>query len=628
MIKNLKIKITTISLFFGGICFCAAQTILPVPRNIQQAYAGSTRSKSGSPGKNYWQNREDYIIKVNFDPGTRKLTGTVGIDFTNNSPDTLNKVWFKLYPNLYQAEAPRAILVASSDLTTGVKIKNIRIDGLELDSAKRVIKGTNMILRGKNILPGQHVHYDIDYQYTLNKGSFIRTGQIDSGAFFIAYFFPRLAVYDDVDGWNTYPYTGQYEFYNDFCHFNAEITVPGDYQVWATGNLTNADEVYTPKFVERLKNAGETDSVIDVVTQADIKAGNITRKNITNTWKFEADNVTDMAFGISNHYVWKSTSLIVDPVSKRRARVDAVFNPEHKTYLPIINYARKTVSIISTRFPGIPYPYAHETVFDGPDEMEFPMMVDNRPFDNSADAIELTAHEIFHTLFPFYVGTNETKYSFMDEGWATFAEFAFHPLIAPSVPENYNISDVNNSAGSEQDVPIMTLTPQLAGAARFADKDLKPALGYLYVKELLGDKVFFKALNYYISQWAGKHPTPYDFFNCMNTASGQNIDWFWNNWFFEKGIPDLAISKVEHNNQNYTVTITNNGTEIVPVHVTVYYEDGTTDLFTAPIIVWSKGNKTTKLSFKAAQPIQKLILGTAYDADINKKDNIWPRSGF
>jgi hypothetical protein len=441
----------------------------------------------------------------------------------------------------------------------------------------------------------------------------------------MAYFFPRLAVYDDVDGWNTYPYTGQYEFYNDFCRFNAEITVPGDYQVWATGNLTNADEVYIPKIADKIKKASETDSVIEVITKADIKAGNITRKNGTNTWKFEADNVTDMAFGMSNHYVWKSTSLAVDSVSKRRVRVDAVFNPNDKSYVPIINYARKSVEIISTKFPGIPYPYSHETVFDGPDEMEFPMLVDNRPFDNSADAIELTAHEIFHTLFPFYVGTNETKYSFMDEGWATFAEFAFHPLIDPSVPENYSISDVNNSAGTEQDVPIMTLTPQLAGSARFADKDLKPALGYLYVKELLGDKVFFKAVNYYISQWAGKHPTPYDFFNCINTASGQKLDWFWNNWFFEKGIPDLAISKVDHQNQNYTVTISNNGSEIVPVHLAVYYSDGNIALFTANIAVWSKGNKTTTLHFKATKAIQKLVLGTVYDADINKKDNIWPR---
>ena len=625
MTKFGKIKIITFSLLFTSTYFTTAQTALPLPRNIQQAYVNGTRDKNGSPGKNYWQNREDYIIRVSFDPLTRKLSGTVGIDFTNNSPDTLNRAWFKLYPNLYQAEAPRAITVAASDLTAGVKIKNIRIDGQELDSAKRIIRGTNMVLRGRNILPRQHVHYDIDYQYTLNKGSFIRTGQIDSGAFFIAYFFPRLAVYDDVDGWNTYPYTGQYEFYNDFCHFNTEITVPGDYQVWATGNQTNADEVYIPKIANKIKKASETDSVIEVITEADIKAGNITRKNSTNTWKFEADNVTDLAFGTSNHYVWRSTSVVVDPVSKRRTRVDAVFNPEHPTYVPIIGYARKTVAIISTKFPGIPYPYAHETIFDGPDEMEFPMMVDNRPFDNSPDAIELTAHEIFHTLFPFYVGTNETKYSFMDEGWATFAEFAFHPLIDPSVPENYNISDVNNSAGTEQDVPIMTLTPQLAGSARFADKDLKPALGYLYVKELLGDKVFFKALNYYISQWAGNHPTPYDFFNCMNTASGQKLDWFWNNWFFEKGIPDLAISMVEHQNQNYTITISSNGGGIVPVHLSVYYNDGSIDLFTANIAVWSKGNKTTTLNFKAAKAIQKLVLGTVYDADINNKDNIWPR---
>jgi aminopeptidase N len=211
----------------------------------------------------------------------------------------------------------------------------------------------------------------------------------------------------------------------------------------------------------------------------------------------------------------------------------------------------------------------------------------------------------------------------MDEGWATLAEFYLHPMIDSSVAVDYDISDVNNSAGIEQDMPIMTLTPQLAGVARYADKDLKPALGYLYVEEMLGREKFLKALHFYINTWKGKHPTPYDFFNCMNTGADIDLNWFWENWFFEKGIPDLAISKVTKQQQQYTVVITKAGTEVVPVHLTVYYTDGSKQLLGCSIACWAKGNKTTILTFKATRQVQQIVLGTTYDADVDLKNNTW-----
>lgn len=166
-----------------------SQTALPLPANIQKACTQSTRSETGTPGKSYWQNRADYAIQVNFNPLNRELTGTVGIDYVNNSPDTLKRVWFKLYPNLYQKESVRAVPVAAKDLTDGVHIVAVKIDNSLMDSTHRTIRGTNMILKDTKVLPHQHVHYDITYAYTLNKGSFIRTGQIDSGAFFYCLFF-------------------------------------------------------------------------------------------------------------------------------------------------------------------------------------------------------------------------------------------------------------------------------------------------------------------------------------------------------------------------------------------------------------------------------------------------------
>lgn len=605
-----------------------AQQLLPLAGNIQKAYATGTRSKDGRPGKAYWQNKGNYVIKVSFNPADRQLKGTVAIDYTNMSPDTLNRIVFKLYPNLYEKGSPKAVFIGAESLTDGVAIEKMSVNDQLLDTAKYVVRGTNMLVRDRNLLPSETIHFDITYSYTLNKSSFVRTGQIDSGAFFLAYFFPRITVYDDIDGWNMYPYTGQVEFYNDYGHFDAEITVPGDYQVWATGDLKNLHNVYQPRFAASIDRSEKTDSVVNVITEADLRFGNITANRKQNTWKFGADNVTDFAFGISNHYLWQATSLVVDPTTKRRVRVDAVYNPEHTTYQPVINFARKTVGAMSYKFPKIPFPYAHETIFDGPDEMEFPMLVDNNPFKEKKDAIQLTAHEIFHTIFPFYVGTNETKYSFMDEGWATLAEFYLHPMIESSIPVNYNMEDINTMSGSESDVPVMTLTPQLGGGARFMDKDQKPALAYLYLKEMLGDKLFLKALHFYVNNWNGKHPTPYDFFNCMNTASEINLDWFWKNWFFEKNIPNLGIGKVIRKKQQYSVEVQNIGGAAVPVHVTILFADGSQQYLNSSISCWSGRSKVKIFYFHTKKSVKSIILGTTYDADTNKKDNTWKSPAF
>nr|WP_067055408.1 M1 family metallopeptidase [Mucilaginibacter sp. L294] len=603
-----------------------AQAQLPVATNLNKAYERHTRSLSGAPGKAYWQNNADYQINASFTPNTRVLTGTVSINYKNNSPDTLKQVVFKLYPNLYQQQAMRNTQVSPEDLTTGVDITAIQLDNKPVDAKKRIIRGTNMYIKGVVIPPGGKAHFDVNYNYTLNKGSFIRTGEVDSGAFMVAYFFPRIAVYDDTDGWNEYPYIGKEEFYNDYCNFKVDITIPGNYQCWATGDLTNADTVYQPKFAKRITQATNSDSVTNIITAADVKEGNITRANQTNTWKFEAKNVTDFVFAISNHYVWQASSVLVDPQTKRRTRVDAVYNPEHKAYEPVIDYARKTVELISYKIPGVPFPYAHQTIFEGLDATEYPMMVNNLPFEKD-EAVEFTVHEVFHALFPFYVGNNETKHSFLDEGWATFSEFSLSPLIDPKLAGTYDMSDINNSAGSDQDVPIMTLTPQLYGKARFSDKDLKPAIGFHYVREMLGDSLFLKAIRHYIKQWNGKHPTPYDFFYCMNTGAGKDLNWFWKNWYFEKFAPDLAITKVTRHQQQYSVIVANKGGAAVPVHLLVYYKDGSTKAIDLSIACWEKGNKTITAFFKANKPLSKIVLGKPYDVDINPKNNVWLAGG-
>jgi len=619
MIRRFKLLLPLLA----GSIYCNAQTSLPVPTNLQATYTKGTRTASGEPGKNYWQNRADYTIKINFNPQTGVLGGTVSIDYTNNSPDTLNQVCFKLYPNLYKKGSVRNMPVLPGDITDGVRIQQLSIDKQEQNQKRWIIDGTNMTVKTPAILPKQTIHFDISYSYIVNKTSHIRTGQVDSGAFFIAYFFPRVAVYDDIDGWNQQHYLGIQEFYNDFCHFNAEITVPGNYEVWATGDLKNVSEVYNNKIAKRITEASESDKVTDIIAETDLNAGEITTNKTANTWKFEADNVTDLAFAVSNHYLWKSSSLVVDPKTGRRTRVDAVFNAAHKDYFDVINYARTTVEAMSYKFPKWPYPYPHETVFDGLDQMEYPMMVNDNPLEKAEDAIELTDHEIFHTMFPFYMGTNETKYAWMDEGWATIGEWVISSIIDPKITDTFAIDGYENNAGTENDPPIMTLSTLQEGAAYENNSYPKPGLGYLYVRDLLGDDLFNKGLHYYIEQWRGKHPMPFDFFNCMNKGSGVNLNWFWKSWFFDNGVPDQAITKVSVVSNQYSVIIANIGTKPVPVDLTIFYKDGSTETIHKSIACWQDGNKTVTLGFTAKKAVEHLILGNGYDADVNKDNNVW-----
>lgn len=621
MLTSLKRSIL-LYFFFLSNTLVAQKVLLPIATNLAKAYTSHTRSISGSPGKLYWQNKADYHIQLTFDPLTRQLAGDLTIVYQNNSPDTLTQLVFKLFPNFFESSSIRSTFIKTEDLTQGVEIKSVQLEGQSIASKNQVIRGTNMYIRGTQIHPGQLTHITLSFAYVVNKTSFTRTGQVDSGAFVIAYFFPRIAVYDDVDGWDQYPYTGKEEFYNDFCNFKVAITLPGNYQCWATGTLLNPQEVYQPKIYQRIEASLSSDRITDIITTDDLQKEAITQKNPVNTWRYEAKEVSDFAFTVSNHYVWKASGVIVDTLTHRRTRVDVVYNPEHKAFEPVIDYARKTVELISYTLPGIPFPYANQCVFEGLDAMEYPMMVNNLPFE-ADEAIYFTVHEIFHSIFPFLVGSNETKHSFMDEGWATWSEFTLAPIIKPSLADTYDMSPFTSSAGSDQDVPIMTLTPQLYGKARYSNKDLKPALGLHYIREMLGDSLFLKALRYYIHQWQGKHPTPYDFFYCINAGSGKDLNWFWKNWFFEKFTPDLAIEQVVRKRHQYKAVILNKGGCIIPIHLTVIYTDGTKQELGSSIACWSEGKDRVTLTFKSTKVIQKLMLGKPYDADINSSDNIW-----
>lgn len=594
---------------------------LPVGSVFERAYQQGTRDRSGAPGAKYWQNKADYELKINFNPVTREIQGNVEISYINNSPDTLKELWFKLYPNLYQKGNPGKSRIREADQGDGVQITKFLLNNADLGLSKLQVSGTNMHVGVQPIMPGKVAKVKLDFHYILNKGSHVRTGEVDPGAHFIAYFFPRIAVYDDIDGWNKIPYSGNEEFYNDFGDFKVSITVPKDYSVWATGDLTNAEDVFTKDVFNKYKIAHETDEVIDVIDSAALANRKVTAQKNFNTFKFEAKNVVDFAFATSNHYLWKSTSLVVDPKTKRRTRVDAVFDSKHKDYYEVIDFAKKTVYYMSYAFPKWPFPYSHETIFDGLDQMEYPMMVNDNPVDKREDAITLTDHEIFHTMFPFYMGINETKYGWMDEGWATIGEWLISPMIDSTIVDDYGVAATGSSSGAKDETPIMTLTTELKGAGGFTNSYPKPGFGYLFVKDYLGDELFTKALHHYISNWNGKHPMPYDFFYSMNTGSGKNLDWFWKRWFFEVGTLDMGIKNVQKVANGYEIEVENKNAMPMPVDLTISYSDGSRDKMHHTIGVWEHGNTSFKTLVPTGKTAVKVVLGSTFVPDKNKSDN-------
>jgi hypothetical protein len=548
--------------------------------NIQRAYEKGTRSPSGKPGKNYWENHANYDIQVNFDPATQLLQGHETITYENNSPDTLKKMIFRLYPDLYKKGVYRQSHIAEKDLSDGAKIESFSIGHEKIrnfdDRPGAYRQDILLIIKPEQvILPHSKVTCGINWNYKVNTGSPVRTGMIDSTSYFIAYFFPRVAVYDDVDGWDTWSYNGSQEFYNDFGNFNVEIHVPKHYVVWATGDRTNLDDNLSQKITEKLKKASLSDEIIHVIDSTDYQKNEVFKSDATTVWKFSAENVTDFAFALSDHYLWYASSVLVDSTTGRRSLAEAAFNPIHEDYFDVANQAHQTLYYTSHFYPKYPFPFNHETVIDGTDQMEYPMMVNDNPTPTHKDAVQLTTHEIFHSYFPFYMGINETQYAWMDEGWATIGESVISPKMGePEDDGIFSKTRFEKISGTDEDVPLITNTKNYGGAAYLANSYGKGGVCYYVLQQLLGDELYFKALHQYINDWRGKHPTPYDFFYSFNNASGKNLNWFWRRWFFGWQYPDLAIKRVSGKGSEIQIAVANKGGLPLPVYLTVILKDG------------------------------------------------------
>ncbi len=620
-----KYLILVILIVFSALCLHAQQ--LHMPRNVKKAFAAGTRSPDGKPGKNYWQNKATYNISVNVAPPNRTVAGTEEITYVNNSPDTLGNIVFRLTMNSHAPEAPRENAVETNYLTTGVHIDEFAENGTV--KAWESQKGATWqeVNLDKPLAPHATVRFTFKWHYDVSIKSG-REGAIDASTFFLAYFYPRVAVYDDTNGWDTVNFTEGHEFYNDFNDYTFQVTTPKNFVVWATGDLLNPSETLQPKFAERLKTSFTSDDVIHVATAAEMASNVVTAQTDKLVWKWKADNVSDVALAVSDHYIWDAGSVVVDKAANRRASVQSAYNIEAKDFEKMVEYGKHALDWTSNNYPGTPYPYQKTTIVRGFADMEYPMMVNDSSTGIPAMTRFIVEHEILHTWFPFHMGINEQRYGFMDEGWTT----AFELLIgradmgseqAEGLFKIFRVQGWTESQSADADLPIITPGDAMTGRG-FGDNEYgKAALGYLALKDLLGDAEFKRSLHEFIADWNGKHALPWDMFNSFNRASGKNLNWFFDNWFFSNGYIDLAVESVTQTETGAAVKIKNVGGFAAPVDVIVQYDDGTTEKLHQTPAIWNSNLNEASVKIAAKKAITSVKLDGGIFMDANDADNVW-----
>ena len=601
---------------------------LYVPRDVKKAYENETRSKTGKPGKNYWQNSAKYKINLQLDPPNRKVTGSEEITYTNNSPETLHSLNFKLILNNHKPGAARLGMVSEDYMTNGIQIDSYTQNGTKKEWNSENDGTNKMMSLDTPLQPGESINLSINWHFEVSKQSG-REGAILENTFFLAYFYPRVAVYDDYMGWDTMTFFGMQEFYNDFNDYEINVSVPEDFLVWSTGDLLNPEEVLQKKYAKKLEKSMQSDEVIRIVTPDDLAKKEITKEGI-NTWKWKASNITDVAIAVSNEYNWDAASVVVDSTANRRVSVQSAYDNVSKDFHEMVNYGHHALNWFSNHYPGIPYPYSKSTLVRGHGDMEYPMMVNDNSHEDPNLARFVAEHEIAHTYFPFYMGTNETRFGFMDEGWATTLE---HLIGIEDLGKEKAVEDFKNfrverwirDDNMEQEVPIITPSNILSGPVYRNNSYGKAALGYLALKDMLGDKDFKKALQGYMERWHGKHPIPWDFFYSINDISGKDLNWFWDRWYFQPNYIDFKIESVKQEDSSAEIMVENIGGMPAPFDVLLTFTDGTTKNIHQKSSIWETTKDQVSITVETEKALKSVSLEGGIWMDATPENNTWSK---
>ena len=603
----------------------AAAQALYQPRAITQAYGRGTRSPDGRPGSRYWQNRARYDITITATPPDRTVRGTETITYVNNSPDSLANLVIKLFLNIHRPGAPRNGGASEDYLTSGTHIDRFAVNGAAVpwQGDDRFFTWHPVRLPAR-LAPHDSVRLAFDWHYEISKEAG-REGMLSETTWYLAYFYPRVAVYDDYNGWDTMDFTDTQEFYSDFNDYDVTIRVPANFIVWGTGTLLDPQTVLQPEALRRYRASFTSDSTIHVATTEDVAAHRVTLPK-TNDWHFRARDIPDMAFGLSDRYRWDAASVLVDDATRRRASVQAAYTDSATDFPHMVQFGRHALDWLSHNWPGVPYPYEKSTIFLGTADMEYPMMVNDNSFPDTTFARFVAEHEIAHTYMPFYMGINETRYGFMDEGWATTFEYLIGVADMGRAREEeffkrFRVNGWINDPSPLEDLPIITPGDVLKGAAYGNNAYGKPALGYLAAKDLLGDDVFRRALHAYMVRWHGKHPLPWDFFNTFDDVAGRNLTWFWENWFFSNHYIDLSLQSVQRTDTGYAVGLINLGGLAVPVDLRVRYADGSSETVHQTPAIWQANPRLATVMVTTAKQIQTIDLEGGIFVDARPADN-------
>jgi len=601
---------------------------LYMPRDVKTAFRKGTRSPDGRPGPAYWQNRGRYNIAITALPPDRTVRGDEQITYFNNSPDTLRNPVIKLFINIHKPGAPRVGGASPDYLTSGVHIDSLAVNGVATPWGSDENTFTWKRFRlASPLAPHDSVRLAFKWHYEISKESG-REGMLDSTTFFLAYFYPRVAVYDDYNGWDTMNFTDMQEFYSDFNDYDVAITVPANYVVWGTGTLLNPAELLQPKFLQRYTQSFTSDQTINVASRAEMVGKGVTKQSPRNTWRFRAANIPDMTFNLSDHYVWDAASVVVDDATHRRVSVQSAYNDTAADYHHMVQFARHGLDWLSHNWPGVPYPFEKTTVVQGQAGMEYPMMVNDESYPDTVFSRFVVEHEIAHSWFPFYMGINETRYAMMDEGWATTFENLIGIADLGKLPaagffEQFRVNGWSRNPSSLEDLPIVTPADGLSGGSYGDNAYGKPALGYLALKDMLGDAAFGKALHGFMDRWHGKHPIPWDFFNSVNDLTGQNLNWYWNSWYFSNNYIDLAIGGVEKAGNGYTVVLNNIGGMPTPVDLEAHYGDGSNEVVHETAAIWAGDQRRATVTISTNKSLQSLGLNGGIWVDADSTNNRW-----
>jgi hypothetical protein len=517
--------------------------------------------------------------------------------------------------------------------TSGIHIDELRVNGVEQDWGPDPAgyAALHPLTLPEPLQPGESATYSIRWHFDL--GDHVpgtKEGALDPTTYFLAYFFPRLAVADDVNPftWDQAQFSyGGLEMYNDFADFDVTVHAPKDFVVWATGDLQNPDEVLQPEYAQRLRDSLTSDEVIKIATPAELQAGKVTAQDDMVAWKWQASNVPDFVVALSDQYNWDGGSVVVDGATGRRASVQAAYDDAAKDFQQMVEFGKSALDFGSTEWPGVPYPYSKTTIFRGVADEEYPMFANDSSHDDPGVTRFVAAHELLHSWFPFYMGINEQRYGFMDEGWTTAFEYLINIRdfgfdTATRVFKDFRTQNLVPPY-SGADIPIITPGDSLAGIAISLNNYPKAALGYLALKELIGDAPFKQGLHEFIARWNGKHPIPWDMFNTFNAATGQDLNWFFNRWFFEPNYIDLAVADVQKTEGGYIVEVANHGGMPIPFDVTVTYADGTQGSFRQNPALWQNSPHAATIALGTTQDITRLVLDGGIFMDATPPDNTW-----